>query len=876
MTLDDFTIKAQDAINKAQNFAADLDQNMVDTPHLMKGLLTVDNSMIQFILEKLAIDNKAVAKGIDKMVYDSPKSKGKAKQTLTREANKALAQAKKKLASFGDNYISLDLILLGILEENTPTSSFLRKQGLTIKKATETIIALRKGQKIKKQSSDTTLNALKKYATNLNLKAKEEELSPIIGRDEEIRRLLHILSRRQKNNPLLIGEPGVGKQAILEGIAWRIINGDVPQKISRKIIYSLDISSLVAGAKYKGEFEERLKSVLKEVAQSDGEIILFINEMHSLMNTGGNSMSAANILKPSLAQGSVRIIGATTPNEYQRYLEKDSALVRHFQIVDIAEPSAEESLSILRGIRERLENYHHVTYQDEALVAAIQLSKRYITTRFLPDKAIDLIDEAGAKLRLELDSVPDEIDELQRKVKQLTIEQEGLMGSNNGKSKKQIVVELAAAKKELDQLNKQWRQEKDWVLIIQNAKERIEELELIAAKAERENDFERVAKIQYKDIEVELKKITTAEKSLHKIAQEERMTREVVTAEDIAEIIARQTGIPVTRMLDSEREKLLNLEGEISKKLIGQEQAVKAVSDAVRRNRSGLQAPGHPIGSFIFLGPTGVGKTQLAKSLAEVLFNDEKAIIRLDMSEFQEAHQVSRLIGAPPGYVGYDEGGQLTEAVRRQPYAIVLLDEIEKAHTDVYNLLLQVLDDGRLTDNKGRVADFGNTIIIMTSNLGASIILDNFKDLESLEGEHLEDVIANTEDDVFEKLKERMPPEFLNRIDEKIMFRPLSKIEIKKIMQLMLKTTMKMLAIKEISMELSKKAENFLVEKGYDPQFGARPMKRAIQKELVNPLASKLIAGDFKAGDHIWVEEKKGELAFSLARKKDTHTKTGK
>ena len=867
MTLDDFTIKAQDAINKAQNYAADLDQKLVDTPHLMKGLLNVDNSMVVFILEKLSIDTDQIIKGIDSLVYDSPKSKGTPKQSLTREANKALAEAKKKMTSFGDNFISVDLILLGILDVDTPTSAFLRKQGLTPKKAAESIIALRKGQKITAQSSDNQLNALGQYATNLNKAATKGEIMPVIGRDEEIRRLLQIMSRQHKNNPLLVGEPGVGKLDIIKGIALRIVDGDVPEKIKSQKIFSLDLTTLVAGAKYKGEFEERLKSVIDEVTNSNGEIILFINDLHDLVKTGGNNaMSAINILKPALTRGDLRLIGATTPTHFQRYIERDPSLVQHFQIVDVAEPSVESALSILRAKQEKLQNYHHITYQDEALVAAIQLSKRYITNRFLPAKAVDLIDEAGAKLRLELDSVPDEIDELQRKVKQLTIEKEGLLG-NNGKSKSQLETDLASTKKKLDEITQQWKNEKNQVEIIQNAKARIEDLELIAAKAEKDGDLERVAKIQYKDIEAELKKITKAEKELHKTPQEERLTREIVTAEDIAEIIAKQTGIPVTRMLDSEREKLLKLEDEISKKLIGQKDAVKAVADAVRRNRSGLQAPGHPIGSFIFLGPTGVGKTQLAKSLAEVLFNDEKAIIRLDMSEFQEAHQVSRLIGAPPGYVGYDEGGQLTEAVRRQPYAIVLLDEIEKAHTDVYNLLLQVLDDGRLTDNRGRVADFGNTIIIMTSNLGASIILDNFKDIDQLEGEHLEDVIANTEDDVFEKLKEKMPPEFLNRIDEKIMFRPLSKPEIKLIMHLMLKTTNKMLAIQEIDMTLSKKAENLLVNKGYDPQFGARPMKRAIQKELVNPLASKLIAGTFKAGDHIWVEEKKGVLDFSIKRK---------
>ncbi len=867
MTLDDFTIKAQDAINKAQNFAADLDQKMVDTPHLMKGLLAVDNSIVTFILEKLAINPATIAKGIDQLVYDSPKSKSTTKQALTREANKALAQAKRKLAAFGDSFISVDLILLGILEGDTQTAAFLRKQGLTVKKATEAVIALRKGQKITAQSSDNQQNALKRFAIDLNQKATKGDISQVIGRDEEVRRILQILSQQQKNNPLLVGEPGVGKLDIIEGIAWRIVNGDTPEKISHQKIFSLDLTALVAGAKYKGEFEERLKSVIDEVVASNGEILLFIPDMHQLVKTGGNNaMSAINILKPALVRGNLRLIGATTPSDFQKYIERDSSLLQHFQIVDVPEPSPEIALSILRARQEKFQGFHHITYQDEALVAAIQLSKRYIPNRFLPAKAVDLIDEAGAKLRLELDSVPDEIDELQRKVKQLTIEKEGLLGSN-GKSKKQLETDLASAKKKLDTLTQQWKEEKKQVEIIQNAKARIEDLELIAAKAEKDGDLERVAKIQYKDIEAELAKITQAEKKLHQTPQEERMTREVVTAEDIAEIIARQTGIPVTRMLDSEREKLLHLEDEISKKLIGQKQAVKAVSDAVRRNRSGLQAPGHPIGSFIFLGPTGVGKTQLAKSLAEVLFNDEKAIIRLDMSEFQEAHQVSRLIGAPPGYVGYDEGGQLTEAVRRQPYAIVLLDEIEKAHTDVYNLLLQVLDDGRLTDNRGRVADFGNTIIIMTSNLGASIILDNFKDIENLEGEHLEDVIANTEDDVFEKLKEKMPPEFLNRIDEKIMFRPLSRAEIKQIMHLMLRTTEKMLAIQEIDMTLSKRAENLLVMKGYDPQFGARPMKRAIQKELVNPLASKLIAGEFKAGDHIWVEEKKGVLDFSHKRK---------
>ena len=724
---------------------------------------------------------------------------------------------------------------------------------------------LRKGRKVTDQQSDNQYNALKKFAINLNQRAEAGKLDPIIGRDEEIRRLMHILSRRKKNNPILVGDAGVGKTAIVEGIAWRIVKQDVPENLRRKGIFVLDLAALVAGAKYKGEFEERLKAVIKEVTASNGDVILFVDEIHTLIGAGGGQggMDAANILKPALARGELRVIGATTADEYQKYFEKDKALVRRFQTVYIDEPSIEETVSILRGVQEKYEMYHKIEILDEALIAAAELSHRYITERKLPDKALDLIDEAAAKLRLELDSVPEEIDEWERKVMQLEIEREAIKREKNDKQVRDMAEQIANAKEKLAELRATWENEKQEVDAIQNIKKTIEDLELLAAKSERESDYETVAKIRYGQIKEQEKLLEAAEKKLDEIQPEERFTNEEVTSADIAEVVSKWTGIPVQKMLQSEKTKLLGLEDEIGKNLIGQHEAVRAVSDAVRRSRAGLQDPKKPIGSFIFLGPTGVGKTELAKTLAAVLFNDEKAITRIDMSEYQEKHAVSRLVGAPPGYVGYDEGGQLTEAVRRRPYSIVLLDEIEKAHPDTFNILLQVLDDGRLTDNKGREANFKNTIIIMTSNMGSDVILENFEDLEEVGEKHRTDIIDTTKEEVFNLLKEQLRPEFLNRIDERIMFLPLTKEEIKQIAKLLLRKVRKNLGYQDLSIVLSDQALNLLAELGYDPQFGARPLKRVIEKELVNELAKQVLAGAFSAGETIYVHAQKGKLVFS-------------
>ena len=779
------------------------------------------------------------------------------------------------MKEFGDEYISVELMLLGILQGKGKGANMLKSMGATEKALKAAIKELRQGKKVTDPSTDNQYNALSKFGINLNERAETGKLDPIIGRDEEIRRVLHILSRRKKNNPILIGEAGVGKTAIVEGIAWRIVNQDVPDNLRTKKIFTLDIAGLIAGAKYKGEFEERLKAVIKEVSDSNGEIILFIDEIHTLIGAGGGggAMDAANILKPALARGELHAIGATTLDEYQKYFEKDKALVRRFQTVLIEEPSVEDTISILRGLQERYEVYHKIEILDEALIAAAELSHRYIADRHLPDKAIDLIDEAAAKLRLELDSVPEEIDEWDRKVRQLEIEKAAIKRESSPKKLAALNEQIANAREKLDGLTAAWKTEKEIVDTAQNIKKEIEELELQAAKAERESDYETVAKIRYGQIKEQEIKLKVAEERLDKLSDETRFTNEEVTANDIAEVVARSTGIPVTKMVQSEKDKLLKLEDEIGQRLIGQHEAVRAVSDAVRRSRSGLQDEGRPIGSFIFLGPTGVGKTELAKSLAEVLFDDEKAITRIDMSEYQERHAVSRLVGAPPGYVGYDEGGQLTEAVRRRPYSIILLDEIEKAHPDTFNILLQVLDDGRLTDNRGRVANFKNTIIIMTSNMGAEIILENFEDLISVGEEHRQEILDTTHEEVFNLLMDNLRPEFLNRIDEKIMFLPLTLEEIKKILNLLLRKTRKMLKKQELSLEISDNAMDFLAELGYDPQFGARPMKRVLQKEIVDHLSKLLIGGDFKAGDTIFVDLDKDNLTFSSKKSGKTAAK---
>lgn len=856
MTYDNFTIKAQEAILKAQQIAAGMDQQTVDTTHLLKGMIESDESVPQFLLSKMGVNMATLKRQLDEVVKTYPKVQGAEKQYLTNDANQSLSRAKKLLAEFSDEYISIELMLMGVLQGTDKAAKLLKELGANEKDLRTAILELRKGRKVTDPNAEEQYNALGKYGINLNALAESGKLDPIIGRDEEIRRVLHILSRRKKNNPILIGEAGVGKTAIVEGIAWRIVKGDVPENLNSKKIFTLDISALVAGAKYKGEFEERLKAVIKEVTESNGEIILFVDEIHTLIGAGGGqgAMDAANILKPALARGELRTIGATTLDEYQKYFEKDQALVRRFQPVQVDEPSVDDTISILRGLQERYEVYHKIEILDEALIAAAELSHRYISDRHLPDKAIDLIDESAAKLRLELDSVPDEIDEMDRKVRQLEIEREAIKRESDEKKLKVINEHIANAREQLDSLRASWQSEKEIVDTIQTIKKEMEDLEIQAQRAERESDYETVAKIRYGKLKEQEAMLQAAEEKLSKLPVEKRFTNQQVTADDIADVVSRWTGIPVSRMKQSEKDKLIHLEKELGKRIIGQNEAVGAVADAVRRSRAGLQDVNRPIGSFIFLGPTGVGKTELAKALAEVLFNDEHAITRIDMSEYQERHTVSRLIGAPPGYVGYEEGGQLTEAVRRKPYSIILLDEIEKAHTDVFNILLQMLDDGRLTDSKGRTADFKNTIIIMTSNMGAETILENFEDLDALGDKHRTEIIATTKAELFEKLKEHLRPEFLNRIDEKIMFLPLTRAEIRLILDLQLKGVMKLLHKQSIALRLSDKAKDLLADLGYEPQFGARPMKRVLQKEIVNELAKYVLNGTFGAGDTIYVD----------------------
>jgi len=855
MSLDQFTNKAQEAIVKAQQLAADMGQQNVEPAHALKGIALVDEGVLQYLLQKNGVNYNLLNNKLDDILASYPKVHGEDRQYISSDLNSAFTRARKFAKDINDDFTSLEILLLGILTGKDQTAKLLKSLGLEEAGLKAAIAGLRKGRSVNEQGAENQYQALKKYAIDLNELAENGKLDPIIGRDEEIRRVLHILSRRKKNNPILIGEAGVGKTAIVEGIAWRIVKQDVPENLLSKKIFTLDIAALIAGAKYKGEFEERLKAVVKEVSESDGEIILFIDEIHTLIGAGGGNgaMDAANILKPALARGELRTIGATTLDEYQKYFENDKALVRRFQTVMVDEPTLEDSVSILRGLQERYEVYHKIDILDEAILAAVELSHRYIPERQLPDKAIDLIDEAAAKLRLELDSVPEEIDEMDRKVRQLEIEREAIKREKDDKKQEAIENQIAQHREKLDSMRALWENEKDIVNNIQKIKASLDDLDNQAAKAERESDFEAVAKIRYglrKDKEAEL---LLEEKKLTDLPLESRLTNQKVTADDIAEVVSKWTGIPITKMMQSEKDKLLTLEDQIGQRLIGQKEAVAAVSDAVRRSRAGLQDQDKPIGSFIFLGPTGVGKTELAKALADVLFDDEDAIIRIDMSEYQEKHAVSRLVGAPPGYVGYDEGGQLTEAVRRKPYSIILLDEIEKAHPDVFNILLQVLDDGRLTDNKGRVANFKNTILILTSNLGSDLILENFEDLNKMGEGKRQEILDTTKIEVLELLKKIMRPEFLNRIDETIMFTPLSKSEVEQILEILIKDVDDMLQKQGLQIELDQAAKDFLVDIGYDPQFGARPLKRTIQRELVNLLSKAILAGTFANGDTIKV-----------------------
>lgn len=860
MNFNNFTIKSQEAVQQAVNITQARGQQAIEPVHLLAGVLKVGENVTNFIFQKLGMNAQQIALVIDKQIDSLPKVSG-GEPYLSRESNEILQRAVQYSKEMGDEFVSLEAIILALLNVKSTVATILKDAGMTDKELRSAIAELRKGEKVTSQSSEDTYQSLSKYAINLNEAARSGKLDPVIGRDEEIRRVLQILSRRTKNNPILIGEPGTGKTAIVEGLAHRIIRGDVPDNLKNKQIFSLDMGALVAGAKYKGEFEERLKSVVNEVIKAEGCIILFIDEIHTLVGAGKGegAMDAANILKPALARGELRSIGATTLDEYQKYFEKDKALERRFQTVMVAEPDTLSTISILRGLKERYENHHKVRIKDEAIIAAVELSNRYITERFLPDKAIDLMDEAAAKLRMERDSVPEELDEISRHLKQLEIEREAIKREKDEPKLQQLNKEIAELKEQETSYKAKWQSEKELVNKIQQNKQEIEQLKFEAEKAEREGDYGKVAEIRYGKLQALENEIKDIQEDLKHKQGDSAMIKEEVTAEDIADVVSRWTGIPVNKMLQSERDKLLHLEQELHLRVVGQDEAIAAVSDAVRRSRAGLQDPKRPIGSFIFLGTTGVGKTELAKALADYLFDDESLMTRIDMSEYQEKHSVSRLIGAPPGYVGYDEGGQLTEAVRRKPYSVVLFDEIEKAHPDVFNILLQVLDDGRLTDNKGRTVNFKNTIIIMTSNLGSAYIQSQF---EKINDENREVVIEETKKEVMSMLKKTIRPEFLNRIDETIMFLPLNREEIEQIVMLQINGIKNMLAGNGITLEMTDEAVRFIASTGYDPEFGARPVKRAIQRYLLNDLSKKLLSQEVDRSKPIIVETAGDGLKF--------------
>jgi ATP-dependent Clp protease ATP-binding subunit ClpB len=861
MDLNKFTTKSQEAIQQAQNLAESNGNQSIETGHLLKGIFLVDQEVTPYLLGKLNVNPKIVEATVDRIIESYPKVSG-GQIYLSQACNRVLQYALSELKNFGDEFVSLELLLYSLLDATDSTGKLLKDNKITKSTLKDAIMDLRKGQKVTSAGQEGTYKSLEKYAKNLNELASAGKLDPVIGRDDEIRRVLQILTRRTKNNPILIGEPGVGKTAIAEGLAHRIVDGDVPENLKTKIVYSLDMGALIAGAKYKGEFEERLKSVVKEVIAAEGEIILFIDEIHTLVGAGGGgegAMDAANILKPALARGELRAVGATTLNEYQKYFEKDKALVRRFQTVLVDEPTTEDAISILRGIKDKYENHHKVIIKDAAIIAAVELSQRYITDRHLPDKAIDLIDEAASKLRMEINSKPEELDEIERKIMQLEIERAALKRENDDKKLVNVERDLANLTEQRNAFQSKWQAERDVVDGIQRAKEEIENLKFEAEQAEKLGDYAKVAEIRYgktKEVEQNLENL---KEKLAAMQVNSKMIKEEVDAEEIADVVSKWTGIPVNKMIESEVSKLLKLEDELGKRVVGQEEAIMALSDAVRRSRAGLQDARKPIGSFIFLGTTGVGKTELAKALAEYLFNDENAMTRIDMSEYQEKHSVSRLVGAPPGYIGYDEGGQLTEAVRRKPYSIVLLDEIEKAHPDVFNVLLQVLDDGRLTDNKGRVVNFKNTIIIMTSNMGSSIIHERFENAKPAE---LEKVTEKAKFEVMELLRQTIRPEFLNRIDETIMFMPLTKDNVREIVQIQLEGLKRLLAEKEMSLYVSKDAFDHIAEVGYDPFFGARPVKRVIQKQVLNELSKALLSGTIDKASRIVMDVFDGKIVF--------------